>query len=418
MRGKEKVEGMLSPYRVLDLTDEKGFICGKLLGDLGADVIKIERPGGDPSRNLGPFYHDEVDPEKSLFWFAYNANKRGITLDIEKAEGQGIFKRLVKSADFVIESFPPGYMDKLGLGYPALKKLNPGLIMVSITPFGQTGPYKDYKASDITLWAMSGRMYSQGDDDRPPVRMSHIDQTYLQGGLEAATGAMLAFYHRQMTGEGQHVDQSIQAAFAQPGNMAWDLRKIVAPRGMMTRTRLRITRVWPCKDGKVYWVYPGGRQFVAYADRIIKPFVRWMDREGMANDFLKEFDWGEFDYATATQETVDRLEEPTAKFFLSHTKVELLEGAVKHRVFFYPIFNTADVLKSSQLAAREFWEEVEHPELGTTITYPGAFAKISEAPIRISRCAPRIGEHNQEVYEQELGIPREKLLKLKKANVI
>jgi crotonobetainyl-CoA:carnitine CoA-transferase CaiB-like acyl-CoA transferase len=151
---------------------------------------------------------------------------------------------------------------------------------------------------------------------------------------------------------------------------------------------------------------------------MIKPFVRWLDREGMANDFLKEFDWDEFDYATATQETVDRLEQPTAKFFLSHTKVELLEGAVRNRVFFYPIFNTADVLQSSQLAAREFWEEVEHPELGTTITYPGAFAKISETPIRISRRAPRIGEHNQEVYEQELGITKEELLRLKKVKVI
>jgi len=140
---------MLSPYRVLDLTDEKGLLCGKLLGDLGADVIKVERPGGDPARNIGPFYHDETDPEKSLFWFAFNTSKRGIALDIETADGQEVFKRLVQSADSVIESFPPGYMDRLGLGYPALEKVNPGVIMVSITPFGQTGPYKDYKTCDI-----------------------------------------------------------------------------------------------------------------------------------------------------------------------------------------------------------------------------------------------------------------------------
>ncbi|MFC1991996.1 CoA transferase, partial [Chloroflexota bacterium] len=128
----EKAEGMLSPYRALDLAGETGLMCGKLLGDLGADVIKIERPGGDPARNIGPFYHDEPDPEKSLFWFALNTSKRGITLNIETEEGQEIFRRLVKNADFVIESFSPGYMDGLGLGYRDLEKINPGVILVSI----------------------------------------------------------------------------------------------------------------------------------------------------------------------------------------------------------------------------------------------------------------------------------------------
>ena len=202
MAKKEKMEGMLSPYRVLDLTDEKGFLCGKLLGDLGADVIKVERPGGDPARSIGPFYHDEADPEKSLFWFAFNTSKRGITLDIETAEGQEVFKRLVESADFVIESFPPGYMDQLGLGYSALEEVNPGIIMVSITPFGQTGPYKDYKAPDIVAWAMGGSMYPFGNADRPPVRISHHSQAYLHASGEAAVGAMLALYYRSITGEG------------------------------------------------------------------------------------------------------------------------------------------------------------------------------------------------------------------------
>jgi len=167
MGDRDKEEGMLSPYRVLDLTDTNGLLCGKLLGDLGADVIKIERPGGDAARNLGPFYHDEADPEKSLFWFAFNTSKRGITLDIETAEGQETLKSLVKGADFVIESFPPGYLDRLGLGYSALEKINPRIILVSITPFGQTGPYKDYKAPDIVAFAMGGYMYPFGDPDRP-----------------------------------------------------------------------------------------------------------------------------------------------------------------------------------------------------------------------------------------------------------
>ena len=131
-------DGAMGPYRVLDLTDENGLLCGKLFADLGADVIKVERPGGDPARNIGPFYKDVPDPEKSLFWFAYNTGKRSITLNIESSNGQQLLKRLVKSADFLVESFPPGYMDKLGLGYRALSELNPRLIMTSITAFGQT----------------------------------------------------------------------------------------------------------------------------------------------------------------------------------------------------------------------------------------------------------------------------------------
>src|SRR3990170_3305135 len=170
----KKAEGMLSPYRVLDLTDEKGLLCGKILGDLGADVIKIERPGGDPARRIGPFYHDEPHPEKSLFWFAFNTSKRGITLNIETADGQEIFKRLVQTADFVIETFPPGYLAKLGLGYSDLEKINPGIILVSITPFGQTGPYKDWKGADIVAWATGGDMAPWGEPDRPPIRISHL----------------------------------------------------------------------------------------------------------------------------------------------------------------------------------------------------------------------------------------------------
>ena len=404
---------MLSPYRVLDLTDEKGLLCGKLLGDLGADVIKIERPSGDPARNMGPFYHDEVDPEKSLFWFAYNTSKRGITLDIEAADGQEIFKRLVKGADFIIESFAPGYMDKFGLGYVSLEKINPRLIMVSITPFGQTGPYKDYKAPDIVAWAMGGRMYSVGDADRPPVRISHHSQAYLQAGLEAAMAAMMALYYRQMTGEGQQVDLSIQAAAAQPSNTSWDIRQIVPQRGTQTYN-INVPRIWPCKDGLVTWYFMPGE----LSARRNVAFVNWLDSEGMANDFLKGFDWNTFDYAAITQEVMDRIAEPTAKFFMSHTKTELLEGAVKHRILFYPQFTTANILESVQLRARGYWVEIEHPELDTTITYPGAFVQASETPPRISRRAPLIGEHNQEIYERELGISKEELLRLKQDSII
>ena len=163
---------MLSNCRALDLTDDSGFLCGKVLADLGADVIKIERPGGDPSRNKGDFWHDIPDAEKNLYWFAYNTNKRGITLNLETADGREIFKKLVKTADFVIESFPPGYLDGLGIGYSSLSQIHPGIIWASITPFGPDGPYRDYKDSDIVVMGMSGTMYQTGERDEAPVHIS------------------------------------------------------------------------------------------------------------------------------------------------------------------------------------------------------------------------------------------------------
>ena len=416
----EKAEGMLSPYRVLDLADEKGILCGKLLGDLGADVIKIERPGGDLARNLGPFYHDEPDPENSLFWFAFNTSKRGITLDINTVSGQGIFKRLVKSADFVIESFSPGHLERLGLGYSALEKVNPKIIMVSITPFGQTGPYKDYKASDIVAWAMGGSMYPFGNADRPPVRISHHSQAYLHASSEAAAGAMLALYYRQITGEGQQVDVSVQEsvfhAVDQETNIGrWDANKTIRRRGgeHWIRPDLNVIRIWPCQDGYIAWSY-----WFGLSAHWTQPLLDWMEEKGMLNDFLKGFDWAGFDWETATQEVLDRIYEPTRQFFMAHTKTELYEGALKRNVQLYPVSTPADMLRDVQLTGRSYWVDLEHPELGTTITYPGAFAQVSEVPVRVSRRAPLVGEHNQEIYEMELGISKEELLVLNQVRVI
>ncbi len=416
----DKSEGLLSLYRVLDLSDEKGLLCGKILGDLGADVIKIEKPGGDSARNLGPFYHDEPEPEKSLFWFAYNTNKRGVSLDIETTDGQEIFKMLVKKADIVIESFQPKYMDKLGLGYKSLKKANPRIIMISITSFGQSGPYKDYKAPDIVAWALGGYMYSVGYADRPPVRIGYHSQAYLQAGGQAAQAAVMALYHREITGKGQYVDVSVHDSVTRcsPEGVTyfWDYSKRAGVRQGRFRggEPPRLLRVWPCKDGYVCAFYWSGQS----ANRRNLPFVRWMESEGVASDIIKGIDWDNIDLQTADQEIIDSITESTYKLFMSHTKAELLEGALKHNAQLYPVASVADILDNPQLTDREFWVELEHPELGDTITYPGAFAKTSEAPPRISRRAPLIGEHNQEIYEKELGISHEELLILKQAKVI
>lgn len=414
----EKTQGMLSPYRVLDLTDEKGLLAGKLLGDLGADVVKIEKPGGDPSRSLGPFYHDEADPEKSLHWFAFNTSKRGITLNIETAAGQEIFRRLAKRSDFVIESFPPGYMNGLGLGYSDVAKLNAGIIMVSITSFGQTGPYRDYKAPDIVAWAMGGHMSQMlltGGSERPPVRIGHHSQAYLLAAAQGAVGALMALYYRGMTGEGQHVDVSIRDSAA--GVTSIGVNGLAMMKALRQQSQpnsdLRLPWLWPCKDGYVLFVYFGGVK----AERWSMPLVRWMESEGVTSDFLKEFDWETVNFRALTQETKNGIEEPTRGFLMARTKAELLEGAIRHRVMLYPVSTTKEILESAQLAARGYWTAVEHPELGDTITYPGVPIHSSEASSRISRRAPLIGEHNQEVYE-ELGMSRDEILTLKQAKVI
>ncbi|MDO8670564.1 MAG: CoA transferase, partial [Dehalococcoidia bacterium] len=175
---QSSTDGALSPYRVLELPGEASLLGGKIMADLGADVIKIEPPGGDASRSIGPFYHDETHPEKSLYWFALNTNKRSITLNLQSSEGRDLFRRLGRTADFVVESFSPGQMDKLGIGFSALHEMNPRLILASITPFGQTGPYAGYKGSDIVAWAMGGYMYLCGESERAPLRISLPPQAY------------------------------------------------------------------------------------------------------------------------------------------------------------------------------------------------------------------------------------------------
>jgi crotonobetainyl-CoA:carnitine CoA-transferase CaiB-like acyl-CoA transferase len=418
----ESTESMLSPYRVLDLTDEKGLACGKLLGDLGADVIKIEPPGGDPARRLGPFFHDQPHPEKSLYWFAFNLNKRGITLNLNCADGQKMFKQLVKTADFVIESFPAGYMESLGLDYPELEKVNPGVIVVSITLFGQSGPYGDYRSSDIVAWALGGHLYLGGDADRPPVGISEHTQSYLHAGAEAAAAATMALYARRLSGEGQQISVSIQecvAALNVPATAWWSQKKAFASARGGERLNqagniIRPKVMWKCKDGWISCQLGGGPLSV----RTVLPLMEWMKEKDMLDDFLKTFDWVALSYDTTNQEVLDKIHQPITKFFESYTMAELLEEAIKRGVMIYPLCNVAQIAKNDQLANRDFWSRVEHPELAAVITYPGAFIKSSETPLRIRRRAPLIGEHNQEIYENELEISKTELVTLNEAGVI
>ena len=415
------IESMLSCYRILDLTDEKGFLCGRVLADLGADVIKVEKPGGDPARSIGPFYHDIPDPEKSLYWFAFNANKRSITLDIETNDGQEIFKKLVKTADVVIESAAPGYMDGLGLGYSALSQVNPGLVMTSISSFGQEGPYKDYKASEIVLWALSGMMYVVGDPDRPPLLPSY-PHSYLFGVMQGAIGTLIALFHRQVIGHGQQVDTSAQIslvwATGTEVQATWELfRQIFRREGRMrlrTGTGILTPIMWQCKDGDVGFFLLLGINFVKPTSAL----VEWIESTGIDSGIMKRLDWKTVGWDEITQEMAGEITEILTQFFLKHTKRELFEGAAKRGIQIVPALTAKETLEFPQLSARNYWLEVAHPELGTTVTYPGGFVKSSETVCGIRRRAPLIGEHNEEIYRNELGLSTEELMILKQSKVI
>ena len=266
------MEGLLQDICVLDLSNDRGQFCGRILGDLGAEVIKIEKPDGDETRyqSLGTRNKHVPNDERSLLWLFCNTNKKGITLDIERNDGKRIFKRLVSKADIVIESFTRNHLSNIQLGYPHLSKINPSIIMCSITPFGQTGTYKDYQGSDLVCSAMSGWMYLCGDTDRPPVRIS-VPQSFFHAGAEAAVGIMVALFHRDMTGEGQYVDISIRDSLIPCSLNAipfWVIENTILKRqgawrtGLSAYVRLRYT--WPCKDGFISTSWPAPQKGVQF----------------------------------------------------------------------------------------------------------------------------------------------------------
>jgi benzylsuccinate CoA-transferase BbsE subunit len=415
---QKKGKGALGPYRALDLTDEKGLLCGKLLATLGTEVIKVEPLGGDLARNNPPFYHDIPDPEKSLYYWANNTNKKSITLDIKTLDGQKVFKDLVKISDFVLESFKPGYMASIGLGYEDLRRINPRIVMTSISPLGQKGPYAHFKGSDLMCTAMSGFMYLTGDEDRAPLRIS-VPQAYSMGATEGAAASLIAHYYRQRTGMGQHADVSIRDAMVKTTINSvhwWDhYGKLLKRRGSFWGIRGSAIKVfWPLADGWVSFTLTGAK----FGARTNHQLIEWADTVGMADDIMKNVDWINLDMETADRGLIKHLEDGIGEFFKTRKKEEIIPQALTRRIMMAPVNTIADIAADPHLEDREFWEEVEHPELNTTIKYPGAFIKASASPCVQTIRAPLIGEHNTEVYLEKLAMTREQLVALKAAHVI
>ncbi|MFN8625700.1 MAG: CoA transferase [Candidatus Binatia bacterium] len=393
---REHRSGPFVPYRGLDLTEDASAYCGKLLADLGARIIKVERPGGDPARHVGPFMNDIPDPERSISWHAFNSSKRSITLDLETIEGREELKTLVETADFFIESYPPGYLDGLGLGYDTLSEINPGLILTSITPFGQTGPYRAMKASELTLWAMSGTMINCGYLDRAPLGPG-TPQSYLHGALHGAVGTALALHGRNLTAKGQHVDVSILEALLRvpvTAPQSWLHKRMLIPRAGNRQgypPHLAPLLVWPCRGGEIMFNMWGG-----VFGRLVQRLVDWMNESGRAGH-LKDVDWNKLDVMTLSSEDLAANEEVFLAFFAEHTKEELADEAFKRLFPLAPVRNMAEVFADKQLRARNFLVEVENPALGGKIVYPGAPFNLSATPCTAPTAAPRIGEHNAEI---------------------
>ncbi len=420
LSGSSEESGLLSPYKVIDLTDGSCLACGKILADLGAEVIKVEPPGGDRARSAPPFLNDTPDPEGSLLCLAYNQGKQGITLDLEQVKGKAIFKSLAKLADAVIESYAPGHLDSLGLSYETLSQMNPGLVLTSITGFGQTGPYSSFKESDLVVTALSGYMSLCGDPDRAPLRVSVPIAFYLAS-AEAAASSLIALYHRLLTGRGQKVDVSAQQVltlYTANAPAFWELEKRLITRSGQDRaeitSKVRSPQIWQCKDGWISFAVYGGQ----IGARVNVPLVAWMDSEGMADDWLKSIKWAELDMANLSEGFFSEVRKRLATFFLKHTKAELYREAIKREIILFPAYTMGEIAADPQLKARGFWMEVEHPELGETIRFPGAFAQISPVPISPGRRAPLLGEHNHAVYQGLLGMSQQEVESLKREGII
>jgi len=394
---------LLKGLKILDLTDAKASFCSKLLADLGACVTKVERPGGDLSRNSGPFVNEIPDPEKSLSFFYNNTGKSGITLNIEHEEGKKLFIELVKKNDVIVESFAPGYLDKLDLGFKSLTKINPMIILASVTGFGQTGPRRDYKTCDLVAAAFGGQMSVTGSEK--PLK-HYGEQSYLTASLFAATGILLAVRKRRMTKIGEHLDISIQEAVVSTLEhvMVRFFYENTIPKRQGSLHWDNLFHIFPCRDGFI--------QITLFNKW--ETFVEWMDSEGMAQDLVKP------DYLNDAYRNsrLDHIINVIKQWTRTHTVKELFELGQLMQFPWAPVDSPEKVVESPQLNARGFFRDIcpsRHDIANKCPGLPYQFGREQKQPVAK---APLIGEDNLRFFTSELGLSKEKLEKLSLLGVI
>jgi crotonobetainyl-CoA:carnitine CoA-transferase CaiB-like acyl-CoA transferase len=412
--------GPLTGLRVLELADEKGQFCGKLLGDLGADVVKIEPPGGERNRHVGPFLDDIPHPERSLSFWYYNTSKRGITLDLATADGRKLFGRLAATADVVLETLRPGFLASLGLGYEPLREQNPALVMCALSPFGQTGPWRDYLSTDLLHMAAGGEMASCGYDqadvpDAPPIAPGGGNAWHM-GCHFAYIAIMAALVYRTVSGQGQYIDASVHEACALTTEAAvanYIYRGEVLRRqtgrhhaaGSGPRTQFR------AKDGTYVCALVAGR----LNPKFVKDLAALLDTNGMAGDLN---DPKYQDPAVIAANSSHIIDDLVANFIASLPADEVYHAAQERGFTWGAVRPPEALLDDAHLHDRGFWKQVEHPDLGRSFVYPGEAAIYNGSPWRISRRAPLIGEHNVEIFCGQLGLSRGEMSVMAESGVI
>jgi crotonobetainyl-CoA:carnitine CoA-transferase CaiB-like acyl-CoA transferase len=413
---------ILESRRVLDLSNERGLLCGQILADLGADVIAVEPPGGSSARRIGPFAADVRDPERSLLWWSYSRNKRSITLNLERPEGRDLLRRLAAAADFLIESFEPGFMAGRRLAYDDLAAANPSLVYVSISGFGQTGPKAHYADADLILLAAGGPLILGGDDDRPPVRLS-VPQAYLHASADAAVAALVAHHERVRSGRGQHADiaavQSVAIA-TQSAILAAPLRTTELRRlaGGLKLGPLNLPVIWPAKDGFISMTFLFGSALGVFTRKL----MHYLCEQGYCDEATRDKDWiGYAEMLLSGREPLsefERVKGIVCNFTRAHTKAELLNLALERGFLMAPVATIGEVTRSEQLASRRYWRSIEDPAGGAEYIVPGPFVKFSATPIEYWRRPPKVGEHNREIYCGELGLSDAEFSNLVRGGVI
>ena len=380
--------------------------CGRILADLGADVIKAEPPDGDPVRRVPPFLGERADPDRGLLWIALNANKRGVVLDANDAARRGA---LLRDVDVVLQ--PSLIVDP---------KRHERLVVVTITPYGASGPLAETPASDLEVTASSGSLWLAGEPGGAPVRTT-LPQSPFWTGMYAATGALLAVFQRRTTGRGQHVDVSGQQSMVTVHPPAAVFADVAHEEHMRLGPNLlgrsivgaRFRNIWPCADGHVSFAIQGG-PIGRHTGRML---VEWMAERGPVPRALAAIDWDRFDNSRLTQAQVDELEAEIAPFLRSLAKAEFFSGVVQRKMLGYPVGDASDPLADPQLQARGFWRSVSPIDGVPALPFPGGFALFDGERPALRRPAPRVGEHNAEVYAA-IGVGAEELARLRAAGTV
>jgi crotonobetainyl-CoA:carnitine CoA-transferase CaiB-like acyl-CoA transferase len=404
---------VLCDLRVLDLTWYiAGPYCTKLLADYGAEVIKVERPGGgDPARRMGPFPNDEPHPEKSGLFLYLNTNKKSVTINLKSKTGIELLRELVRKADVLVENFAPKVMPSLGLSYRRLSKINPALVMVSISNFGQTGPYRDYRASELVLYGMGGAMNATGTLDGGPLKLGGNVVQY-QAGVVAAVATMGAVLASRFRGVGQHVDVSIietqlgsidrrstnLLSFVYSGRTPFSRSPAAGLFTLLPRGR------YACKDGFVEFAGGGAQFWPRYAQMLGMPELLSDSRFSTMEERYRV-------------EHLDELEAIVVAWLAEHSKQEVMEAAQAAGVACGAVQTIADVVDNLHFQDREFFVDIEHPVAGK-FKYPGQPVRLERGGGRVRGAAPLLGEHIEEVFCGQLGHSKEDLLRLRQTGVI